>query len=276
MTLSEPMPLDAAVDAAGVPGYDAWLRVVGTGRLLVYVPGMDGTGELFYKQIPRLSRRYRVATYRLRDDAPDMATLVEDLARVIRLVGGGEPAVLVAESFGGALSMSFALAHPGLVRALVLLNTFPYFKPQRRLRAGILGTRLLPSWSAMRLVRRLTAFRLHSRFTHRAEVRRFLELTALSTRAGYLSRLRILRRYDVRERLRDITHPTLLLAATEDHLIPSVEQAHLMASRLPNATMKVLEGHGHSCFLAASLDLAELLTEWEGERQQIGARLTAC
>jgi pimeloyl-ACP methyl ester carboxylesterase len=115
----------------------------------------------------------------------------------------------------------------------------------------------------MRLVRRLTAFRLHSRFTHRAEMRRFLELTALATRAGYLSRLRILRAYDVRERLRSITQPTLLLAATEDHLIPSVEQARLMASRLPNATLKVLDGHGHSCFLAASLDLANILEHWK-------------
>lgn len=224
---------------------------------------MDGTGELFYKQVPGLSRRFRVATYRLRDDPPDMATLVADLARVIDIVAEGEPAVLVGESFGGALTMSFALAHPGRARALVLLNTFPWFKPQARLRAAIIGTRLLPSWSAMRLVRRLTAFRLHSRFTHRDEVRRFLQVTALTTRAGYISRLRILRRYDVRERLRDIRHPVLLLAATEDHLIPSVQQATLMASRLPNATTRILEGHGHSCFLAASLDLDAILRDWD-------------
>jgi hypothetical protein len=48
-----------------------------------------------------------------------------------------------------------------------------------------------------------------------------------------------------------------------------VEQAHLMASRLPNATMKVLEGHGHSCFLAASLDLNQLLSAWEAETSRL-------
>ena len=250
-------------DATRALGYDARLRVAGTGPPLVYVPGMDGTGELFYKQVPKLSRRFRVTTYRLRDYPPDMATLVDDLARVVGLVGDGEPAVFVGESFGGALTMSFALAHPERARALVLLNTFAHFKPQLRLRAAIIGTRLLPSWSAMRLVRRLTAFRLHSRFTHREEIRRFLELTALSTRAGYISRLRILRRYDVRDRLISVRQPVLLLAATEDHLIPSVEQAKLMASRLPHATMVTLDGHGHSCFLAASLDLDALLAEWE-------------
>lgn len=258
-------PATSASDAAAPLNYDARLRMAGSGIPLVYVPGMDGTGELFYRQVPALVRRFRVATYRLRDDAPDMRTLVDDLAAVTRSVSPtGEPATLVGESFGGALAMSFALAHPGLVRELVLLNTFPWFRPQFRLRLARGGIRVIP-WGAMRIVRRLTAFRLHSKHTHRDEMKQFLRHTATTTKLGYLRRLGILRRYDLRDRLAELDLPVLLLAADQDHLIPSVEQARLMASLLPRATVRILEGHGHSCFLARSLDLSAMLDAWQRE-----------
>jgi pimeloyl-ACP methyl ester carboxylesterase len=223
---------------------------------------MDGTGRLFYRQVPLLARRYRVATYALRDDAGAMGVLVDDLARVVRRVSqGGGPAVVIGESFGGAVALSFALARPSLVAALVVLNSFPRFLPQRRLDLARWALRAMP-WNAMGLVRRLTAFRLHSRYTHRTEIRRFLELTGDTTRHGYLGRLGILREYDVRERLGDLRVPTLFLAAERDHLVPSVEQARFMASRVPGATVRTLPGHGHVCLIASNVDLARILHQW--------------
>lgn len=235
----------------------------GSGPPLVFVPGMDGTGLLFHRQVPGLEREYRVATYRLRDEARQMAVLVEDLAAVVRGAGDGAPATLVGESFGGTVAMSFALAHPELVDRLVVLNSFPRFLPQGRLALAIAGMRLMP-WGAMRLVRTLTAFRLHSRYTHRDEMKRFLQLTAQTTKQGYLNRLRILRHLDLRARLGEIRAPTLLLAAELDRLIPSVAQARYMAARIPDATLRILRGHGHICLIAPGVELRDLLREWRG------------
>src|SRR5512144_2473986 len=108
--------------------YDPRVTIQGEGAPLVLVPGMDGTGQLFYRQVPLLSRRYRVATYALRDDTSDMDRLVADLAHVVDTVAPGEQrAVVIGESFGGALALSFALAMPQKVSALVVLNSFPFF-----------------------------------------------------------------------------------------------------------------------------------------------------
>ena len=238
------------------------MEVEGDGPPVVLVPGMDGTGRLFYRQTPLLARSYRVATYALRDDATRMDTLVSDLASVIeQLAPAGGRAVVGGESFGGALSLGLALAHPERVEALVILNSFPYFAPQFRLRLAIHGLSVLP-WGAMPLVRRLTAFRMHSKHTHRDDVQRFLALTRQSTKAGYIGRLKLLRQFDVRHRLHEIRCPTLFLAAEQDHLVPSVAQARLMVARVPGSTVRVLSGHGHICLIAPSIDLSSVLADW--------------
>ena len=242
--------------------YDPSLSIVGTGQPVILVPGMDGTGRLFYRQVPLLARSYRVATYALRDTAATMDVLVSDLANIIETVAPTERrAIIVGESFGGALALSFALARPEQVSRLVVLNSFPHFAPQLRLRLAIMGLGALP-WGTMKVVRRLTAFRLHSPHTHGQEIRRFMELTEHATRAGYLSRLKLLTEYDVRHRLHELRPPTLFLAADHDHLVPSVAQAEFMASRVAGSTLRVLRGHGHICLIAPDIDLKALLDEW--------------
>src|SRR5688572_27047438 len=120
---------------------------------LVLVPGLDGTGLLFYRQIPLLERRYRVVTHQLRDDAQQLGELVDDLhARVTATAREDERVTLVGESFGGALSLSYALAHPDRVARLVILNSFPYFPSQARLRLGHTLLSATP-WGVMRVVR---------------------------------------------------------------------------------------------------------------------------
>ena len=242
--------------------YDPRLSMWGGGRAVVLVPGMNGTGELFYRQVPRLERSFRVATYSLRDEAENMEVLAADLARIVDVVAADDRrAIIVGESFGGTLALTFALHYPERVDGLVILNSFAHFSPQFRLRLAIAGLAVLP-WGAMPLVRHLTAFRLHSRHTGRAEVKQFIELTAHASREGYINRLKLLAHFDVRDRLHEITRPTLFLASEHDHLVPSVAQARFMTDRVPGSVMRILQGHGHICLIAPDLDLERILHEW--------------
>jgi pimeloyl-ACP methyl ester carboxylesterase len=240
--------------------YNPQLTIEGSGPALVLVPGINGGGQLFYRQVPRLRAGYRVATYSLRDDADAMETLVADLHGIVdRVTSPKGRAIIVGESFGGALALTFAFAHPERVEALVILNSFAHFGSQLQLKLARLN--ILP-WSAMRLLRRLTAWRLHSRHTDSSEVERFIQLTADATRRGYLNRLELLRRYDVRLQLGELEAPALFLAAEEDHLLPAVSHARYMAERAPRGTLRILQGHGHICLIAHDLDLSELIDQW--------------
>jgi 3-oxoadipate enol-lactonase len=230
---------------------------------LVLVPGIDGTGLLFYRQVPLLERRYAVTTTRLRDEVRAMDELVADLHQSIEASSDGQ-VTLLGESFGGALALSYTVAHPERVARLVILNSFAHFGSPARLWLGYHLLRATP-WGMMRLVRQLSGRRMHSPGTDRDEIRRFHELMRQTTREGYLSRLHILRDYDIREQLSAITAPVLYLAADRDVLLPAVEQARLMTSLTPRARMRVLEGHGHSCLIAPGLDLSVILDEWATE-----------
>ncbi|HKJ24828.1 MAG TPA: alpha/beta hydrolase, partial [Myxococcota bacterium] len=187
----------------------------------------------------------------------------EDLRELVVEVSS-EGAVLCGESFGGALSLSFALAHPGLVRGLVIVNSFPFVRERWKLALAPPALRLLP-WGAMPVVRRFTESRLHSPHALPEDLAEFHERSRQIGRRGYIRRIEILRGYDVRERLHEIEPPALFLAGDVDRLVPSVEWARFMAARVPNATLRILEGYGHICLINHDLDLLEHVGPWWDE-----------
>ena len=238
------------------------------------VPGLDGTALLFYRQIPLLAKRFRVVTFPLPDDSKrTMDSLVQRLYELAGRVGGNEKVLLFGESFGGALSLSFGLAHPEKLRGLVILNSFPAIRKRWRMRLAPPLLRVVP-WGTMNLVRRLTRSRLHSAHTLPADLSEFSERTRAVGRRGYIRRLEILRTYDIRERLGEFQVPTLFLASDQDHLVPSVKEAHFMAARMPRATVKVLRGYGHVCLINHDFNLLEEISPWlagiEGETGHLG------
>ncbi|HYP28249.1 MAG TPA: alpha/beta hydrolase, partial [Blastocatellia bacterium] len=103
-------------------------KVEGRGPLLVFIPGLDGTGELFFKQKPDLVGSYRVATVHLSEQGDfTYEDLTDDVAAIIKELGE-ERAIIIGESFGGTVALSFALRHPGLIDRLIILNSFPRFR----------------------------------------------------------------------------------------------------------------------------------------------------
>jgi 3-oxoadipate enol-lactonase len=236
---------------------------------IVLVPGLDGTALLFHRQAQLLSRRFQVETFPLPDDATcTMESLVAALKeRVdrIALERGEERVLLFGESFGGALSLSFALRHPERLEGLVILNSFPFLRQRLRLRFGPRLLRLLPS-GAMPHLRRFTGRRLLGARAARQDIEEFYRRTRSIGWTGYIRRLEILHDYDLREDLHRIEVPTLFLAADRDPLVPAVEDARFMAARMPEATVRVLAGYGHVCMMNADFHLLEHVEEWERRR----------
>lgn len=236
-------------------------RKEGSGPAFVYVCGIEGSGKLFYKQAADLAHDHTVVSFPLRAEGwYGMARLVEDLAWVIREAGGR--ATVLGESFGGLLTMAAALEHPELFERIVLVNTFPHFAERLKIHAGCL---LFRAFYPMLKAHRTRSARhvLFSGDVGEEDRRLFREHTRVVAREGYISRMRIIRDTDLRPQLGEIRTPALVVAGTADRLLDSVTAARLMASALPRARLKLLEGTGHTALLSGRVRVRDWLDEFK-------------
>jgi pimeloyl-ACP methyl ester carboxylesterase len=227
--------------------------------LALLIPGLDGTGRLYYRQVERLAERYRVLPWNFgTGGAFDHATLVAALAEAT----SEEPAgslLVVGESFGGTVAIEFALAHPDRVGALALVNAFAHYRRRYRIR---LACRLAPllAWRGARAIKDLIAVRTLARESIGSEdLGRYLEVVRSVDRAGYCRRLELVRDVDLRARLGEIRARTVLFASGRDKIVPSLEEARFMAARIPNAELHEFPEAGHALLLTPGFLLADYL-----------------
>lgn len=245
--------------ASPVPEYS----VEGSGPLLIYIAGLDGTGRLFFKQCADLARTYRVVTFTLRETGRfNYDDLTDDVAGIINDLGERR-AVVVGESFGGTVALWFAISHGDMVERLVIVNSFPRFRGRLRIKSAIFLVRLIPFpliWP-WRFVSNTLG--LHLDGVSSGDRKRAHEIIRTVNGEGYFRRLELIEELDIENQLRKIQAPTVFVAGDRDVLIPSAREAHLMASLMPNAAVTIIKGAGHACLLGSRVSLAKLLSDWE-------------
>ena len=227
--------------------------------MIIYVPGLDGTGQLFFKQSPRLSLAHRVVTFRSRDgDRFTYEDLTDDLAAIIRDLGE-QQATIIGESFGGTVALWFALRYPQMVKRLVVINSFPRFRKQFTIRLGVKLASVVPFrllWPVRRLA---NIVGLLADDVTRDDRKQFWSAVRTVRADTYARRLQLIRDLDLESRLSEIQTPTLFIAGEKDLLIASVLEARAMAARMPNARVTVVNGAGHACLMGTRVRLDELL-----------------
>ena len=228
----------------------------GEGPTLVYIPGIDGTGEYLLGTADRLREHFRLIMIEYFDDdspLPDSyehhaATLHEALTE-----HNLHPDLLLAESFGGAVALQYCLDHPGEIQGLALVNTFPWYRRRTKLRL----TRLLFPLTRTRLFyalrRRLAPWALFGQLREPEALRLFQARTDPIFDSLYARRLALIAHLDLRPRLEEIDCPVLLFASEKDRVVDSVRQARLMHSLLPHSRLHIIPLGGHLILPLASI-----------------------
>lgn len=235
----------------------------GKGPAFVYVPGIEGTGRNFYKQAADLAQDHTVITFPWRPVGPyGMQELVDDLLWVIRDAGFARVTIL-GESFGGSVVLAAALEQPNYFERMIIVNSFASFPHRAKINLGVALYSVLP-YSLLKAYRTKTAPQtLFSPDVEEQDRRAFREHTREVRPEGYLARLRIIRRTDLRSRLPEIKVPALIVAGTEDNLLNAVGAARVMAQGLGRARLKLLEGTGHMALLSNRVHVHEWLREFD-------------
>jgi len=181
----------------------------------------------------------------IRRMAIQMAGLLEDTAT--------GPAHVVGISMGGVIAQQFALDFPGMIRRLVLANTFAVLRPATT--SGwfyFLRRLILVHTLGLAAQARFVAGRIFPE-PHQAPLRELLisSISRADPRA-YRRAMVSLGTFDSRSRLAKIKAPTLVITGANDTTVGTLRQKSL-AEAIPGARQVVIPEAGH----AVSVDQAD-------------------
>ncbi len=226
---------------------------------LLYLPGLDGTGRLLYRQAALHSAYQPVCASYPQDRFATYEEMADTAATAVEAATGGRPAVVLAESFGGAVALTLTLRRPDLVDRLLLVNTFAYYPHRLRIHLFALLSQLLPARPSPP---RSRAFRARFFFSPGVtqEVRNvWWERTADVPMSGFALRLRLISQVDLRPHLEKIHCPALVLVAPDDRVVPPVAGREL-TRLLPRAHLLEMRV-GHAAMVHPRVDIAGLLAD---------------
>jgi pimeloyl-ACP methyl ester carboxylesterase len=251
----------AAVSHVDVGGLRIAYERAGAGPPILFLHGFVGDGRsTWQRQLEDLSDEYTVVAWDApgagRSDDPPASFLLPEyadcLAEFVNALGVTRPHV-AGLSFGGALALELYRRHPAIPRTLILAGAY----------AGWAGS-LPPDVVAERLEQSLQSSTLpphqfvetmlgtmFSRTAPHDRVREFATSVADFHPSGFRAMARASAEADLRDVLRHIAVPTLLLYGDEDVRAPTAVGEALHRA-IPASKLVVLGGVGHaSCVEAA-------------------------
>lgn len=224
----------------------------GHGAPLLLVHGLGSSTRDWEYQIPALAQHYRVialdvrghgrsdkprGAYRIADFADDVAALIEYLQL--------PPVHLVGISMGGMIGFQLGVDRPELLRSLTIVNSGPEVKAKS---PGD-WLEIAKRWTLSRLLSLETIAKALAKLLfpkpEQAELRRKVEERwPQNDKHAYLASLDAIIGWGVRERLKRITCPTLVISADRDYT--PVERKREYVAEMPNARLLVIENSRHA------------------------------
>ena len=239
---------------ATIDGRRVRLRIQGEGPPVLLINGLGGNVATWSPLLAQLDG-FEVITF----DAPGVGRsqsprrpysidLIADVAGQVAEAAGHKRVDVLGYSLGGAVAQRLALKRPDLVRRLVLVSTS-------------CGAGAIPG--ALRaLLAVSTPIRHYSKSGYRtamglidlapaekesdcvAEQTAVLHREAAPSPIGYALQMTAFSTFHSLPWLHRVKQPALLLAGTDDHLVPMANSA-VLAAHLPNARLRAFERWGH-------------------------------
>jgi pimeloyl-ACP methyl ester carboxylesterase len=256
-----------------VNGISLYYEVHGQGQPLVLIMGLRRNLVWWYRQLPELSRHFRVIVFDNRgagrSDQPDVPysikLLAADTAGLMVTLGLG-PAHVLGVSMGGYIAQELALAHPELVRGLILGCTScggrraVLMSPELRERF-VANEGLTPE----QILRKDMNIYFSDRYIagHPEEIAQFVKLSLLHYQPAFafFRQLDACLEHDTVDRVGSIPAPTLIASGDDDPLVPFTNSL-ILQELMPRAKLEVFPGGRHCFFLEQAEEFNRMAVEF--------------
>ncbi|XP_074572947.1 phytyl ester synthase 2, chloroplastic-like isoform X2 [Curcuma longa] len=250
--------------------------------LLLYLPGIDGTGLGLIRHHQRLGKIFDIWCLHIPVmDRTTFAGLVELVERTIKSEESyieKKPIYLVGESIGACVALAVAARNQNVDLILILANPATSFS-KSQLHSFTTFLRVLPEplhatiSNSFRLITGMDAsyvkendLSLHQVFGGLSENLNKI-FVGLSFLVDILPMESLIWKLDllksaslfVNSRLHVVKNQTLIIASGRDQLLPSHEEADRLRNLLPNSRIRHFQESGHAIFLESSIDLVSIV-----------------
>jgi pimeloyl-ACP methyl ester carboxylesterase len=234
----------------------------GQGSPVLLGHGYSATGHMWDGQRAALGDHYRIISWDMRghgqtespsDPAQYSAALtVADMCALLRHCGI-ERAVVGGLSLGGYVSLAFYLAHPEMVRALVICDSGP----------GYRNAEARAAWNARAYERaaELEAKGLDALAGRSGEMREAMGHHASAQGLAHAARGMLAQEGSaVIDGLATIKVPTMIIVGDQDQ--PFLAPCEYMAKKIPGARLEVIAGAGHASNLDQPVAFNRVLSDF--------------
>jgi pimeloyl-ACP methyl ester carboxylesterase len=224
---------------------------------VLYLPGLDGEASWVEKTQAHLPGVELVPFIYPTGRDLEWESLTALVATRLGVLGTG---LLAGESFGGAVALKAAILQKDAVRGLCLISAFSHEAEPFASALGRAATSVLPKSVLNPVARLLAGWKLAG--TLKGEEReKFLHKFEHMDHKELARRLKLLKGFDVSDRLVGISVPTEILYGTKDAISSMRHQIELW-KRMPNAQVHGIEGFGHMITQEVPLQVARHLQAW--------------
>ena len=260
-------------------------EMYGEGEPLILIHGYSYNKSVWIAQIDDFSKYFKVVAIDVRGSgesshpkkAYTMDAIIEDLKGLMDFLNI-EKAHLAGWSMGGMIIQNFVLKYPERADKLVLFSTNAGNQP----RDGTIMLRdsLIKIYEERKTDPKTAFFQL-AKFMHSTKFRKGMEKNPTEKIHGIITTEELIKdstenqttptdlkyleeaiaEHNTIDRLYEIKHKTLIIVGSKDTLTPvmSNEQIH---EKLPNSTLKIIQGAGHKVFFEQPQEINPFVIEF--------------
>lgn len=250
-------------ELANVRGGPLAYHELGSGEPLIMHHGGESHKGQYAAFAPLLAPGIRSISYDQRDigdsftaaDPYTIGDIADDCVQLMDALGI-DKAHIMGFSFGGAVALQVALRHPDRVRTLIAGTAPGGFATMTDYAKNIISRP--PAERAELMLQALLSPEGQADAELVDPIRRLL---SHGSAAPDSHRIGALRTHDLDEQLSAVTAPTLLIYGSDDPLAPPTT-GRLIADRIPNARLEIIENGRHGLTTEFKEPVAKLISEF--------------